>query len=566
MRQRRSRTSRIVTWTRPPSRVARDSPFRRASRPTTPFAALRSLPFADLGFARVDHHRALRQGMAETVYGPGKTAEQCAAIVAELLAQPGSSPVLLTRADDDQVAVALQANPGGAVTEVGDHAVVVWRPAPARPEHVVVVTAGTADLPVADECAATLRGARLPSAADLRCRRRRAAPGARRRRRVGHSRRRGRGGRHGGRAGQRRRRPDRGAGRRGAHERRLRRGARRRHRAARDAGVVRERASRWSASTTGSAPRARSCGSSDPCRRRGRHECLTAPLGRSVAWFHCFSGIAGDMAMGALVDAGADLDEVRDLCERLPIGGWAARGRVRHARRASVARRSTCTPRRQRSCAPPRTSPRSSRRRACPTAFANVRWRRSTCWREAEGHLHRRPPEQVHFHEVGGIDAIVDVVGTCAALEVLGDRLGRVERGGQRHRHGAHRARADAQPARRRSPSCCAARRPTAVDIAHELTTPTGAALLAALAEQWGPMPAMTIDAVGFGAGTAELDDRPNLTQVVVGVQAAGARRRPAGDRCSRSTSTTRPASSSPTRSARCSRRAPTTPGSRRSS
>jgi NCAIR mutase (PurE)-related protein len=118
---------------------------------------LRTLPFADLGFARVDHHRALRQGMAETVYGPGKTAEQSAAIVAELLAQPGSGPVVLTRADGDQVGAALRANPEGLVTEVGDHATVVWRPAAERPERLVVVTAGTADLPVADECAATLR-------------------------------------------------------------------------------------------------------------------------------------------------------------------------------------------------------------------------------------------------------------------------------------------------------------------------------------------------------------------------------------------------------------------------
>src|SRR5918999_1011143 len=73
----------------------------------------------------------------------------------------------------------------------------------------------------------------------------------------------------------------------------------------------------------------------------------------TVAWFHCFSGIAGDMALGSLVDAGADLDEIR--------------------------------------------------------AVAAV-----------EGQLHRRPPEQVHFHEVGGIDAIVDIVGTCTALHLLG--------------------------------------------------------------------------------------------------------------------------------------------------
>jgi hypothetical protein len=116
---------------------------------------LRHLPFADLGFARVDHHRALRQGMAEAVYGPGKTPDQVADIVAELLGAPGSGPVVLTRADDAQVAAALDRNPDGHRTGTA-HSTVTWRIAEARPERVVVATAGTADLPVADECAATL--------------------------------------------------------------------------------------------------------------------------------------------------------------------------------------------------------------------------------------------------------------------------------------------------------------------------------------------------------------------------------------------------------------------------
>jgi NCAIR mutase (PurE)-related protein len=126
-------------------------------------ARLRRLPFADLGFARIDHHRQLRQGMAEAVYGPGKTPGQCAAIVAELLAQPGSGPVLLSRADAAQRRESLDANPGGRAVLAGGgdpdarplHTV-VWRPADPRPERVAVVSAGTADLPVADEAAATL--------------------------------------------------------------------------------------------------------------------------------------------------------------------------------------------------------------------------------------------------------------------------------------------------------------------------------------------------------------------------------------------------------------------------
>lgn len=115
-------------------------------------AALRELPYADLGFARVDHHRQVRQGMAEAVYGPGKTPDQAARIVAELLARSADAPVLLTRADAAQVTAATEANPGATV--VGS--TVVWRPAPAREERILLVTAGTADLPVADECAATL--------------------------------------------------------------------------------------------------------------------------------------------------------------------------------------------------------------------------------------------------------------------------------------------------------------------------------------------------------------------------------------------------------------------------
>ncbi len=122
-----------------------------ALSPDEAVSRLRRLPFADLGFARVDHHRALRQGMPEAVYAPGKTPEQCAAIVAELLAEPGG-PVLLTRANPEQAAAAVAAN--GEAVQTGR--TLVWRTEPARPGRVLVLTAGTADLPVAEECVATL--------------------------------------------------------------------------------------------------------------------------------------------------------------------------------------------------------------------------------------------------------------------------------------------------------------------------------------------------------------------------------------------------------------------------
>lgn len=123
-----------------------------AVRPDDAVDALRRLHFADLGFARVDHHRHLRQGMAEAVYGPGKTPHQVTAIIGELLAGSNDAAIVLTRASDDQLDAATTAHRGAVV--VGTTA--VWRAAPVRSQRVVLLTAGTADLPVADECAATL--------------------------------------------------------------------------------------------------------------------------------------------------------------------------------------------------------------------------------------------------------------------------------------------------------------------------------------------------------------------------------------------------------------------------
>lgn len=118
-------------------------------------ARLRRLPFADLGFARIDHHRALRQHLPEAVYGPGKTPAQCAAVVGELLAAGG--PVILTRATDVQLDAAAAANGEGNVTRhAPGWATAVWHRAPPRSARVLIVTAGTADLPVATECTATL--------------------------------------------------------------------------------------------------------------------------------------------------------------------------------------------------------------------------------------------------------------------------------------------------------------------------------------------------------------------------------------------------------------------------
>lgn len=100
---------------------------------------------------RLDLHRQARTGLAEAVYAPGKTPAQCAAAVAGLL-EGGTGPVLLTRATQEQAAAALAANPGGARRA----ATLTWRAAPRRPGSALLLTAGTSDLPVAEEAAAVL--------------------------------------------------------------------------------------------------------------------------------------------------------------------------------------------------------------------------------------------------------------------------------------------------------------------------------------------------------------------------------------------------------------------------
>src|SRR5436190_14514273 len=237
----------------------------------------------------------------------------------------------------------------------------------------------------------------------------------------------------------------------------------------------------------------------------------------TAAWYHCFSGIAGDMALGALVDAGADLDEVRAICERIPVSGWTLDAEP--VIRAGMA--STHVVVRCEETSVVRTYghiaamveearlPERVRRRALATFDALAK---------AEGRIHRRPPEQVHFHEVGALDAIVDIVGTAAALEVLD--VDEVFSSAVANGTGMTRAAHGALPIPAPAVVELLHGAPTyGLDVPIELTTPTGAALLAANVVGWGPMPSMEIEATGFGAGTREIDGRPNVVQVVLGAR-----------------------------------------------
>ena len=259
---------------------------------------------------------SLRQGMPEAVYGRGKSAEQCVAIVGELLAN-GSGPVLLTRADDAQTQGRHRGARPRRASDRRDRCGVDRMPH--RAARVLVASAGTSDGPIVDECVLTLRAYgfepdRLADVGVAGLHRLLAHVDRITSRRCG-----GRGRRDGGGAGQRDRWVDQRAGRRRADQRRLRGEPRRRHRAAGDARLVRQ----WS---HGGRNRQRVWSSV----RDRQNDAVTR-----TAWFHCFAGTAGDMTMAALVDAGADPLMIAD--DRRPPRPRRLRVDVRAVMRCGIA-------------------------------------------------------------------------------------------------------------------------------------------------------------------------------------------------------------------------------------
>lgn len=235
-----------------------------------------------------------------------------------------------------------------------------------------------------------------------------------------------------------------------------------------------------------------------------------------IAYLDCFSGIAGDMFLGALVDAGLSVEDLQSDLGRLPVGGW--RLEVEEVDRCGVG----CTLVRVEISDKPQPHRRLSDLLAIlegadlGEAVQTTAGRVFTNLAQAEAKVHRCPVEEVHFHEVGAVDAVVDVVGTVAGLQ----RLGVEEviaspvntgRGMVSTSHGTYPVPGPATLALLEGFPCYA----EGPEI--ELATPTGAALLATLASSAGPMPPMVPRAVGYGAGRAEVSDRPNALRVVLG-------------------------------------------------
>jgi uncharacterized protein (TIGR00299 family) protein len=234
-----------------------------------------------------------------------------------------------------------------------------------------------------------------------------------------------------------------------------------------------------------------------------------------IAYFDCFSGISGDMVLGALVDAGADLRVIETNLRRLGLENWSIsaekvkRGAIfathvnvesqeeHHHRGLSIILK------------------RIEDAKLAPRAAERAK-RIFTRLAEAEAKVHQVPVEQVHFHEVGAADSIIDIVGTAVGFELLGiDEFvcsafdvgaGRVETA-----HGLLSV-----PAPATAELLCGAPIYSS-GIPQELVTPTGAAISTTLATRFAAVPEMKLRAIGYGAGSKDLKEQANVLRLLIG-------------------------------------------------
>lgn len=233
-----------------------------------------------------------------------------------------------------------------------------------------------------------------------------------------------------------------------------------------------------------------------------------------LGYLDAFSGISGDMLVGALADAGADAGEI---CSALEALGTGARFRFERTLRGGIG--ATKFHVEAEGTGPCRHL--SDILRLVEGARLPERVKQNAAkvfelLGAVEAAIHGVPVERVHFHEVGAVDSIADVVGACLGFELLGIEeihCSAVNVGG-----GTIRTSHGVLPVPVPATAALLKDKPVYSEgPAVELTTPTGAAVVAALAKTFGPMPAMTLRAVGYGAGTRELEGRPNVLRLLVG-------------------------------------------------
>ncbi|RFU70130.1 LarC family nickel insertion protein [Peribacillus saganii] len=261
-----------------------------------------------------------------------------------------------------------------------------------------------------------------------------------------------------------------------------------------------------------------------------------------LLYLDCFSGISGDMMVGALIDAGASPEHIEQELKKIPVSGYALNwsrvvkqgisatkfdvtlddqeevdhdhdhhdhnhhhhhhgSEVSHSHHAH-SHYSDILRMIEESALDEKVKERSKE------IFAPIA--------ASEAKIHNIPLESVHFHEVGAIDSIVDIVAAAIALEEL--EIDKIVSSpvplGSGHIHCAH----GVYPVPAPATLDMLVNVPIAQSsLKYELTTPTGAGIIASQAESFGPLPSMTVTAVGYGAGTRDIPGKPNVLRVVVG-------------------------------------------------
>jgi pyridinium-3,5-bisthiocarboxylic acid mononucleotide nickel chelatase len=239
-----------------------------------------------------------------------------------------------------------------------------------------------------------------------------------------------------------------------------------------------------------------------------------------TAYLDAFSGLSGDMLVGALLDCGADFDAMHRALDSLPLRGYRLGRGVRTLSGIAAVKFDVEVnePQPERHFGEIRAMIESA-----ALLTAAVKSRAIAIFQalaDAEARVHRTTPEEVHFHEVGAVDSIIDVVGTAWCLENLdvGAVLVSALPGGSGFARSQHGTIPVPAPA---TAELLAGFPIRLGDGAAEMVTPTGAAVLRALARPAAAALTFEVERVGYGAGARTLDDRPNVLRIMLGREGA---------------------------------------------
>ena len=235
----------------------------------------------------------------------------------------------------------------------------------------------------------------------------------------------------------------------------------------------------------------------------------------TIAYLDCFAGISGDMLLGALLSAGWPVERLQDVIARLKLGDVQLEAQRVSKHGVSATQITIHSPSHQ----PHRGMKELSAIVLDAALSQSIQERALSALRllaEAESEVHNVPVERIHFHEVGAVDTIIDIVGALLAFEEL--NIDAVYSSALPWSRGTVKTEHGILPVPPPAVALLLKGVPVVgVEIEGETVTPTGATLARTLVKRFGPMPAMKVAAVGYGAGQRDWPDRPNVLRLAIG-------------------------------------------------